>query len=74
MMKKKRAAMVTKEIFFPSVSTPSKNRTNVGVRSTRRRRLATTALLGLALVRSARASAATTTGETSALCKHDDSA
>jgi hypothetical protein len=55
---KQRAAMVTKEILFPSVSTPSKNRTSVGVSSTRQRRLATTALLGLAPVRSARASAA----------------
>jgi hypothetical protein len=49
-----------------TLSTPSKNRTIVEVRSRRQRRLATTALLGLASVRSARASA-TTTGETSAL-------
>jgi hypothetical protein len=45
---------------------PAKNRTSVEVRSRRRSRLATMALLGLAPVRSARASAATT-GETSAL-------
>jgi hypothetical protein len=56
MMKKQRAAMVTKEFLF--LWTPPKNRVTVGVRSKPRRRLATTALLGLASVRSARASAA----------------
>jgi hypothetical protein len=68
-LKKQRAGMVTKEFFLPSgsscvgqdsLSTPSINRTSVEVRSTRQRRLATTVLLGLAPVRSARASAATT--------------
>jgi hypothetical protein len=49
-----------------TLSTRSKSRTIVGVRSRRQRRLATTALLGLAPARSARASAATTE-ETSAL-------
>jgi hypothetical protein len=46
-----------------TLSTPSKNRTIVEVRSRRQRRLATTALLGLAPVRSARASATTTQGK-----------
>jgi hypothetical protein len=45
---------------------PFKNRTNVDVESRRRSRFAITALLGLALVRFARASAATTK-ESSAL-------
>jgi hypothetical protein len=49
-----------------SLSTPSKNRTNVGLVSKLQRRLATTALLGLASVRSACASAANT-GKASAL-------
>jgi hypothetical protein len=59
--KRQRPAMVTKENLYSSVSCARcKNRTTVGIRSTRRRRLSTTALLGLALVRSARASAAAT--------------
>jgi hypothetical protein len=48
------------------LSTPSKNRTTLEVRSIRQRRPATTALLGLAPVRSARA-LPPTTEETSAL-------
>jgi hypothetical protein len=53
------------------LSTPFKNRTTVGVRFTRQRRLATTALLGFAPVRSARASAANHRESISA-CRHDD--
>jgi hypothetical protein len=59
-MTRKRAAMVTKEILFPSLSTPSKNRTTVEVRSKLQGCLSTTTLLGLASVRSARALPPTT--------------
>ena len=71
MMKKQRAAMVTKEILLPSVSTPSKNRTTVKLSSRRQRRLATTALLDLASARSARACAANHRESISAR-PHDD--
>jgi hypothetical protein len=54
-----------------SLSTPSKNRTTVGLVSKLQRRLATTALLGLAPVRSTRASAANHREGISA-CRHDD--
>jgi hypothetical protein len=53
------------------LSTPSKNRTTVKVRYKLQRRLATTALLGLAPVRSARASAANHRESISAR-PHDD--
>jgi hypothetical protein len=53
--------MVTKEILLPLLM-PAKNRTTVNVAFKRRISFATTALLGLAPVRSARASAATTGG------------
>jgi hypothetical protein len=69
MMKKQRAAMVTKEFLFPS--TPSKNRVTVGLRSRIQGRLAATALPGLAPVRSARASAANHWESISAR-QHDD--
>ena len=71
MMKKQRAVMVTKKILFPSVSTPSKNRTTVKLRYKLQRRLAATPLLGLAPVRFARASAANHRESISAL-PHDD--
>ena len=66
-----RAGMVTKEIRFVSVLMPSKNRTTVGLVSKLQRRLATTALLGFALVRFARASAANHR-ESIIACRHDD--
>jgi hypothetical protein len=69
MRKKQRPAMVTKEILYPSCAR-CKNRTIVGVRSIRQRRLTTTALLGFAPARSTRASAAAA-GNISA-CQHDD--
>ena len=69
MMKKQRAVMVTKEILFPSVSTPSKNRTTVKVRYKLQRRLAATALLGLAPVRSGPVHLPPTTGEASVLSR-----
>ena len=54
-----------------SLSTPPKNRTTVGLSSKRRGRLAMTALLGVAPVRSARASAANHWESISA-CRPDD--
>jgi hypothetical protein len=48
-----------KKILYPSCA-PTRNRTTLGIRPIRRRRLTTTALLGLAPARSTRASAAAT--------------
>jgi hypothetical protein len=63
---RKRLPWLLKKSSSPQSFAPSKNRTTVEVRSRRQRCLTATSLLGLALVRSARA-VPPTTGKVSAL-------